>query len=68
MSEIRVGENRYGEELYAEVSPQHGLWISIERPDGPCLSICVNERSDLEALAELAAEALEALRTEEVAE
>ena len=65
MSEIKIGENRFGEELYAEVSPQHGLWMSIERPDGPCLTICVHERAYLQALAELVAKALAQLPNEE---
>lgn len=61
MSEIKIGENSYGEELYlyAEVVSD-GLWIEIESPDGPDIGACVSGRDNLEELAKLVAQALEA--------
>ncbi len=62
--QIKLSENRFGEALCAEVDSQ-GLWFSIEGPEQRCINICVSRRADLEALAELVAEALAQLPEEE---
>ena len=66
MSEIKIGENSFGEELYAYAeTDSDGFWVEIESPDGPSIGMCVSGRADLEALAELVAKALAQLPDEE---
>ena len=63
---IKLGQNRFGATLYAGTDSIDGFWVEIESPDCPNIGICVSGRANLEALAELVAEALEAaLRSED---
>ncbi len=62
---IKLGQNRFGEELYADTDSIEGFWVEIERPDGPSIGMCVSGRANLEALAELVAKALAQLPDEE---
>ena len=61
---IKLGQNHFGEELYAETD-SNGFWVEIESPDCTSIGMCVRGRANLEALAELVAEALAALRSED---
>ena len=62
--QIKLSENMIGVTLYAEVD-SHRLWLEVEGPEQRCIHSCVYRRADLEALAELVAEALAALPDEE---
>lgn len=54
---IKLGQDHFGAELYAETDSD-GLWIEIRSPYSTNTGICVRGRANLEALAELVAEAL----------
>lgn len=57
---IKLGQDRFGAKLYAETDSD-GFWVEIESPDCTSIGMCVSGRANLEALAELVAEALAAL-------
>lgn len=56
---IKLGQDHFGAELYAETDSD-GFWVKIEGPYYTIYGMCVSGRANLEALAELVAEALEA--------
>lgn len=58
---IKLGKDHFGAELWAETDSIDGFWIEIKSPYSTNIGICVRGRSNLEALAELVAEALAAL-------
>ena len=60
---IKLGQNHFGEELYADTDC-YGFWIEIKSPYSTNIGTYVSGRANLEALAELVAEALAALRSE----
>lgn len=62
--QIKLTENMIGATLYAEVD-SHRLWLEVEGPEQRCIHSCVYRRADLEALAELVAEALAAFPDKE---
>ena len=57
---IKLGQDHFGVELYAETDSD-GFWVEIEGPYCTIYGMCVSGRANLEALAELVAEALAAL-------
>lgn len=57
---IKLGQDRFGAKLYAETDSD-GFRVEIEGPFFTIYGMCVSGRANLEALAELVAEALAAL-------